>query len=169
MTKYFIAAAALALAPLGAAHAEVTVGATVYGPEGNPVGQVEAVADGVVTLNTGEHKAGLPLDRFGDSEKGPTISVTQAQLNEMMATAAAEAAAALETKLVAGASVVDVDGVAIGSVEKIEGDDVTVKTEWGAFALKKEAFLPAEAGVTAQVKADQIKTALGASAATAAS
>ena len=159
MTKYLIAAAALAFAPLAAASAEVTVGATVYGPEGNPVGQIEAVADGVVTLDTGSHKVGLPVDRFGESEKGPVISVTQAQLNEMMDKAAAENAAKLASLLVTGAPVADVNGVALGSVEKVEGEDVTVTTEWGAFALKKNAFLPAEAGVTAPVPADQVKTA----------
>ncbi len=168
MKKYLVTAAALALAPFAAANAEVTVGATVFGPEGNPVGQVESVANGVVTLNTGEHKVGLPVDRFGDSEKGPTISVTQVQLNDMMVKAAAEAAAKLEAQLVAGAPVADVDGVSLGSVEKVEGEDVTVTTEWGAFALKKNAFMPADAGVTAQVKADQVKTALeGAAAANA--
>ena len=75
----------------------------------------------------------------------------------------AEAAAKLDAVLVAGTPVVDVNGTALGSVTAIEGEDVTVETEWGAFALKKANFMPGEGQVTAQVQADQVKTALGAS------
>ena len=72
--------------------------------------------------------------------------------------------ARLKAVLVAGAPVIDVNGVALGSVASVEGEDVTVDTEWGAFALKKANFVAGEGSVTAQVLADQVKTTLSAAA-----
>lgn len=144
---------------------EVTAGTTVYGPEGNEVGTVEGVTDGVATLNTGKHTIGLPLDRFGENAEGQTtLAVTRDQLNTMVDEQLAKAAAQLDAVLVAGTPVVDVNGTALGSVGAVEGEEVTVETEWGAFALKKANFLPGEGHVTAQVQADQVKSALGANA-----
>jgi hypothetical protein len=179
-TKTIFAVGALSLASVsGAALAqdaaapaatavEVTAGTTVYGPEGNEVGTVESVTDGVAALNTGKHTIGLPLDRFGENAEGQTtIAVGRDQLNTMVDEQLAEAAAQLDAVLVAGAQVVDVNGTPLGSVGAVEGEEVTVETEWGAFALKKANFLPGEGHVTAQVQADQVKSALGASEASA--
>lgn len=172
-TKAILAAGALSLASVSgaalaqdaAATTEVAAGLTIYGPQGNEVGTIESVADGVATLDTGKHKIGLPLDRFGENAEGQTtIAVGRDQLNAMVDEQLAKAAAELEAVLVAGTPVVDVNGTALGSVGAVEGEDVTVETEWGAFALKKANFLPGEGSVTAQVQADQVKTALGASA-----
>ena len=58
-----IAAASLATAAYAQDAATVTVGATVTGPDGAAVGTVESVADGVVTVDTGKHKAPLPTAR----------------------------------------------------------------------------------------------------------
>ena len=171
-TKAIFAAGALslggvstaALAQDAAPAVEVSAGTTVYGPEGNEVGTIESVADGVATFNTGTHKVSLPVDRFGrNAENQTTIAATRDALNKMVEDQLAEAAAQLEAALVVGAPVVDVNGVSLGSVGKVEGEDVTVETEWGAFALKKANFHPGEGGVTAQVLADQVKTALSAS------
>jgi hypothetical protein len=172
-TKAILAAGALSLASISgaalaqdaAATAEVAAGLTIYGPDGTEVGTIESVADGVATLDTGKHKIGLPLDRFGENAEGrTTIAVGRDQLNTMVDEQLAKAAAELEAVLVAGAPVVDVNGTALGSVGAVDGEDVTVETEWGAFALKKENFVPGEGSVTAQVQADQVKSALGASA-----
>lgn len=171
-TKAILAAGALSLASISgaamaqdaASTAEVAAGLTIYGPQGNEVGTIESVTDGVATLDTGKHKIGLPLDRFGKNAEGQTtIAVGRDQLDTMVDEQLAKAAAELEAVLVAGTPVVDVNGTALGSVSAIEGEDVTVETEWGAFALKKANFLPGEGSVTAQVQADQVKSALGAS------
>jgi BarA-like signal transduction histidine kinase len=178
-TKAIFAAGALSLASVSgialaqdaaapAAAVKVTAGMTIHGPEGNEVGTIESVTDGVATLDTGKHKVGLPLDRFGENAEGQTtVAVTRDQLNTMVDEQLAQAAAQLDALLVAGAQVVDVNGTPLGSVGAVEGEDVTVETEWGAFALKKANFLPGEGSVTAQVQADQIKSALGASEASA--
>jgi len=170
-TKAIFTAGALSLACVSTAAlaqdpaaVEVTAGTTVYGPEGNEVGTIESVADGVATFDTGTHKIGLPVDRFGrNADKQTTIAVTRDALNKMVEDQLAQAAAQLEAVLVVGAPVADVNGVSLGSVGKVEGEEVTVETEWGAFALKKANFQPGEGGVTAQVLADQVKSALGAS------
>ena len=177
-TKAIFAAGALSLASVSgvalaqeaaapaAAAVEVTAGTTVYGPQGNEVGTVESVADGVATLDTGKHKVGLPFDRFGENAEGQTtIAVSRDDLNKIVDEQLAQAAAQLDAVLVAGTPVVDVNGTALGSVGAVEGEDVTVETEWGAFALKKENFVPGEGHVTAQVQAEQVKSALGAGAA----
>ncbi|MGN6501129.1 MAG: hypothetical protein ACTHKM_13415, partial [Tsuneonella sp.] len=118
------AAAALATAALGTAAAaqDVAAGATVYGPDGAAVGTVESVANGVVTLDTGAHKAPLPADAFGKSDKGPTITVTKAKLDEMVAQQLAAADAKRDAALVAGAAVVSPKGAALGTVKSVEGD-----------------------------------------------
>ena len=170
-TNALFAAAALSFATFsGAALAqetqvEVAAGVTVYDPEGSEVGTIESVTDGVATLNTGKHQVGLPLDRFGQNAEGQTtVAVTRDQLDTMVDEQLAQAAAQLDAVLVAGTPVVDVNGTSLGSVGAVEGEDVTVETEWGAFALKKENFVPGEGQVTAQVMADQVRSALGASA-----
>ena len=169
-TKALFAAGALSLASVSgaalaqAATVEVTAGATVYGSDGNVVGTVSQAGDDVVGLDVDGQTAGLPAGAFGQNAEGQlTIAVTKDQLVGMLAEAAAAAQAALDAALVAGAPVVDVNGTALGSVATVEGEDVTVETEWGAFALKKDNFIAGEGSVTAQVQADQVKSALGAS------
>jgi hypothetical protein len=165
-TKGALAAAALALGLLSGPAAaqdavEVTAGTEVYGPQGGLVGTVSDVAGTVATVDTGSHKVGLPLDSFGRNAEGQTvISTTQAQLNELAAKAEAEASAKLDAALVAGAPVVDVNGAPLGTVAAVEGGNVNVDTEWGAFALEKANFVPGEGQVTARVEAEQVRNAL---------
>lgn len=156
------AAAALATAAVsGAAIAQdIAAGATVYGPEGNAVGTVVSVADGVVTLDTGTHKAPLPADAFGTSDKGPTITVTKAQIDSMVSEQLAAAAAQRDAALVAGTAVAAADGAALGSVTSVEGDAVVVETSEGPVALKREHFaVDAQGALMALFTADQIKAA----------
>ena len=100
--KTLLAAAAVALATASApalaqaateaaapatTAAAVVAGATVYGSDGNPVGTIDKVENGTALINSGTAKAALPLDKFGTSDKGPTIGFTKAQF-EAAATAA---------------------------------------------------------------------------------
>lgn len=161
----FAAATALALTSAGAlaADGEPTVGATIYGPQGNVVGTVESIADGIVTVNTGKHKAPLPADVFGAGEKGPTITVTQAQVNAMLDEQVAAAAAQRDAALVAGAMVHTAGDVMLGTVESVEGDDVVVKIETGPVAMKREHFAVNPAGtLIALFTMEQIQAAAGA-------
>ncbi len=136
------AATALALSslPALAAGPELAVGSTIYGPEGEVVGTVETMADGIVTVDTGKHKAPLPADVFGTSEKGPSITVSQAQINAMLDEQVAAAAAKRDAALVAGAMVHTAGDLMLGNVKSVEGDDVVVEIETGPVAMKREHF-----------------------------
>ena len=156
------AAAALAAAATfsTAALAQVAAGATVYGPQGAVVGTVVGIEGGVVTVDTGTHKAPLPEDAFGKGDKGPTITVTKAQLDEIMAQQIAATAAARDAKLVAGAAVNSPKGAALGTIKSIDGDAVVLESPSGAVALKREHFaLDANGALIALFTAEQVAAA----------
>ncbi|MCB2088315.1 MAG: hypothetical protein R3E18_09695 [Sphingomonadaceae bacterium] len=157
-------ATALAFAATPAfANPQVVAGATVYGPEGNEVGTIDAVSGEVASVNTGSHVAPLPMNAFGEGEQGPTITVTKAQLDEMMAAIEAEAAAKLDAALVEGAAVTSVDGQSVGTIASVEGDNVVLENEAGPVALKREHFVASENGLTARFTAEQIAQAIASS------
>ena len=164
-TKIF-AAAALSLASLsGAAFAQATqvaVGATVYDPQGGTVGTVDKVEGGNAVVNTGTHAVALPLDKFAISAKGPTISVTKQQLDDLAAQADTDAAAKLDAALVAGAAVVDNTGAALGTIDSVSGDAIVLKTEKGPVSLTKKYFAVANGTLMALVTKDQVLAALSA-------
>lgn len=168
LTPQLAAAAALAAAAVaGPAFAQdVAVGATVYGPEGNAVGTIETVADGVVTLDTGAHKAPLPANAFGKGDKGPTITVTKAQLDGMIEQQLAAAAAQRDAALVAGAAVASAKGAPLGSVTSVDGDAVVVETADGPVELKREHFaVDPQGALMALFTIEQIKAAVSGGAA----
>lgn len=163
-------AIAAALAPMlfgagmsGVAFAQdVAVGATVYGPEGNAVGSIETVAEGVVTLDTGKHKAPLPANAFGKSDKGPTITVTRAQIDAMIDERLAAATAQRDAALVAGAAVSTADGQRLGVVKSVEGEAIVVERAAGPVALEREHFTVNQTGaLMALFTAAQIEAAVG--------
>lgn len=153
--------AALATATLpAAALAQVAVGATVYGPEGNAVGTIESVTDGIVTVDTGTHKAPMPENAFGNGDNGPTITVTKAQIDAMMAEQAAAAPAARDTALIAGASVVSAEGAPLGTIDSVNGDAVVLASTSGKVELKREHFAVNQQGaLLALFTADQVAAA----------
>lgn len=151
MKKSLIAAAiaAASLAPVAAwaqaatsaAAPAPTVGAKVYGPEGNEVGTIESVQAGVITVNTGTVRAGLPNTAFAMREKGLTIGMTKAQLEAAVSGAAAQTGAAKEAAMVVDAPIKSSDGVVLGTISKIEGDDLTVQLSSGSSVLLKKSYL----------------------------
>lgn len=139
--------AALATAPfvLGvvapiAAHAQ-DVGATVFGNDDAPIGTVAANADGIVTVDTGKHQAPLPADLLAEREGKWTVNATKAQIDGMMDEQVAQANAARDAALVAGAAVMSADGARAGVVYTIDSEDVViVKNENGIVTLTRDAF-----------------------------
>ena len=165
-TKLF-AATALSLATVsGAAFAQaasVSAGQTVYGPDGGEVGKIDKVENGTAIVNTGTHTLGLTLDKFGKSPKGPSISVTKAQLDELVEKANAEAAAKLDAALVVGAAVVDNAGAALGTIDKVDGDNIVLKTDKGPVSMTRKYFAMNNGTLTALVTKDQVLASLDAS------
>lgn len=168
--KIAVAALILGAAP-ALANEQVVVGATVTGPQGNPVGTIESVANGQATLDTGKHKVPLGIEMYGQGEAGPTISVTREQLDAMMDEQIAAAAAQRDAALVASAAVISIDNQSLGTVESVEGDDVVITLASGPIALKREHFaVDANGKLMALFTVAQLEQALaGASGAEAAS
>ena len=160
-TKLAAAAAIAAAATFStAALAQVAAGAKVYGPQGGEVGTIVSVDNGVATVDTGTYKAPLPENAFGKSDKGPTITVTRAQLDEMMAQQVAAANTARDTALVAGAAVVSPKGAALGTIKSVEGDAVVLESPSGAVQLKREHFaVNAQGALMALFTAEQVASA----------
>ena len=165
-TRKLFAAAVLSLATLsGAAFAQaagVAAGATVYDPQGGTVGTIDKVENGNAILNTGAHTVALPLDKFATSEKGPVISVTKQQLDDLASQAEGQSAAQVDAALVAGAAVVDNAGVALGTIDKVDGDNIVLKTEKGAVTLTRKYFTLNNGALTALVTKDQVLATLDA-------
>ena len=155
------AVAAFGLATAAQAQG-VAVGATVYGPEGQPVGTIETVADGVVTVDTGKHKAPLPTNAFGKGETGPTITVTKAQLDSMIDQQLAAAAAQRDALLVVGAEVHTADHQVLGKVESIDGNNVIVTRAEGPVTLLRNHFAAMDSMLMARFTAEQIDAAVAA-------
>lgn len=124
-----------------AASATPTVGAKVYDAEGGEVGSVEAIQGDIVTVSTGTARAGLPKSAFVAREKGLTIGMNKAQLESAVNGAKAENTAAKDAAIVADAPIKSSDGVVIGTVSKVVGDDVTVALSNGSAAALKKSYL----------------------------
>ncbi|MDF2638340.1 MAG: hypothetical protein K0R64_1324 [Novosphingobium lindaniclasticum] len=153
-------------APAAAAAAAPTVGAKVFGPDGSEVGTVEAVQSGVVTVNTGTARAGLPTASFAMREKGLTIGMNKADLEAAVNGAKAESSAELATAFVADKPIKSSDGVVLGTVSKVEGEEVFVALNNGSVAqLKKSYFgLGADKSLTLGMTATAFNSQLQASA-----
>lgn len=133
-------AASPALVPAAALAQDV--GATVYGNDGNPIGTVEAKADGIVTIDTGKHKAPIPADLIGAGASGPSINATKAQIDAMMDEQVAAALAQRDAALVVGAAVVSANGNPAGTLKEVDlaADAIILESPEGPVALKKEHF-----------------------------
>lgn len=60
--------------------ATAKAGDTVYDAAGEAVATIESVEGQNAVITTGSSKATVPLSSFGSGPKGPTISMTKAQL-----------------------------------------------------------------------------------------
>lgn len=73
--------AQLEAAVAGAKPAEITVGTQIMGPQGNPVGTVDAVTDDLVTVATPNTKVQIPKKAFSQGADGKLrIGMTVDQL-----------------------------------------------------------------------------------------
>jgi len=165
-----IAAQAQSAAPASAAPATQqaavapTVGAKVYGPDGVEAGTVEKVDAANAVVNTGTKRATLPLAAFGKNEKGLLISMSKAQLEAAVAAAETKTATTTSSALVANAPVKTSDGVAIGTVQKVEGDNVTLSLSDGKAITVTKQYLStgADGSLALTMKSADFKAAVAA-------
>ncbi|WP_294392420.1 hypothetical protein [uncultured Sphingomonas sp.] len=143
----------------GAASAvSVTPGTAVVDASGAPVGTIESVTPQGAVVSTGTAKATLPLNAFAKRDAGVAISMTKAQLEQ----AVSSAAAAAVPDFAVGGAIADSAGANVGTVESVSGDQVTVKLASGSQAvLPKNAFAKgATGGLTIGMTAAQLDAAV---------
>jgi preprotein translocase subunit YajC len=156
-------AASLAQDAAAAEAPDLAVGTTVYDPQGGEVGSIEKIIGGNVVVFTGKNRATLGSASFAKGPNGPVIGMTREQLDAAIEQAAAKADAAMAVALVPGAEVRSNDGVLVGSVKEIDGDNVVVDlTEEGAITLKKEHLTVDANGLKLFMSAQQFQAAVDA-------
>jgi hypothetical protein len=137
-----LALLATLLATTSAMASAQDVGATIYGNDGNAVGTVEQVNDQVIVIDTGKHKAPVPVSLIFEGDTGPSVNATKDQVDAMMDQKIAEAMAKRDAALVQGAAVVSVNGNPTGTLTKVDmaADSITLESPQGPILLKKEHF-----------------------------
>ena len=145
------APAAAAATATGAAS--VTAGATVVDTTGAPVGTIESVNGGNAVLSTGTVKAAIPVSSFAKGANGLVVGITKADLEAKVQ------AATKPTEIAAGMAVSGPGGAAVGKVDAVNGDLVTVATANSKAQLPKTAFAQGPNGLVIGMTAAQIDAA----------
>lgn len=163
LTK-LVAASLLAMTAIPAAAQEgvdLSVGTTIYGPEGGVVGTIQQVSGNAVVVNTGDNVATLGAESFVAGKNGPTIGFTKAQLDEAVEAAKREQEAKLAAALTVGAPLRSNDGVVVGSIQTINEDgSVIVSDDERAFRLERSQLSTDDQGVVLLFSAAQLEAAL---------
>ena len=150
------------------AAAGVSVGVTVYGPQGNEVGKVERIDGDVVTINTGKNAAALGGASFAKGTKGPVIGYTKAQLDDAIEAANQQAKAKLDAALVAGNALRGADGVGVGTIKTVNEDGtIVIEGSSQTFSLNRDLFSADDTGPVLRITSQQLQEALAKSAAAA--
>lgn len=149
---------AQAAAPALAGPALVA-GAVIFDPQGGEVGKIDSVADDAVVIDTGTHRATLPKSAFGTGAKGPTITVTKAQIDAQVGAALDKTAAELNAALAPGAEVRGKSGVIVGTIKEVNGDQVIVDRVTGPVSLAKKAFASGPQGLVISLTAAELDAA----------
>lgn len=154
---------AIVAAPAAAQDAvDLSVGTTVYGPQGGVVGTVQQVSGDVVVINTGDNVATLAAASFAKGESGTTIGYTKAELDEAVDAMEREQEAKLTAAIVVGAQVRSADGVVVGTVQTINEDgSIVVAQDGRAFTLQRNQLGTDDSGLIGLFSADALQAALG--------
>jgi hypothetical protein len=156
-----MAAAPVAVHAQAAATPTLTVGATVYGPQGGEVGTIQSVSSGNVVVNTGTHSATLPAASFVSGEKGPMIGMNKADLDAAIEKAKQQVSANLDSALTPGASVASSDAAGVATIKQVNPDGAIVVTRNGTdIALPKNQFTMGPNGLALVFSTAQLDTAL---------
>lgn len=154
-------AAPAATAP---ATATPTVGAMVYDPTGGDVGTVTQLTPEAAVIDTGAHKAAVPLSAFSTTPKGLTITLTKVQLDEAAAAQQAQAATQLKSLLVTGTQVRGSGGTPVGTIKAVTDQAVTLTTPKGDVALPVAGFGQDANGLIIGMTSAQLDAAISAAA-----
>ena len=125
--RLFVTALAFASVSLTPAFAQ-TAGTTVVDTKGDAVGTVVKVDGNNIVIKTDKHEVALPKTSFTASDGKLYFGMTQAELNAATEKSLAEAAASI----VAGAAVKGSDGAAVGTIDALDAETITIKLTSGA-------------------------------------
>lgn len=135
-----LGAQAFAQAAAPAAPVKVTAGVPVSDAQGGAVGTIASVNGSVAVIDTGSVKASVPTASFAQGDKGLLIGMTKAELEAAANGAAATAQQQFQASLKAGTTVSDQNGGAVGTIEAVEGDLVTVATPKAKVKVPRNAI-----------------------------
>jgi hypothetical protein len=163
-----VGVALLAAAPVAPAIAQATaavaIGMQVTDAQGGQVGTVTALKGDNITVTTDKHEVLLPKTSFTPNNGKLLFGMTQAQLNAEVekSTAAADAA------LVAGATVVGLQGTPVGTIESIDAQNATLKLASGKSVTLARSGLRgnADGTVTIGLTVEQLNAAVSQAAGT---
>lgn len=156
--------------PVAALAADLTAGATVRDRDGVQIATVEGLeADGAI-VKAGERLAKLPLDAFGKDDNGLLLAVTAAEFQAAIAASSVPAAAVQEEEefaeaapsdMLPGASVRDIDGVPLGTVEETVENGVILLVDGKRVKLALDSFAKDGQGLLIGITAAELKTMIG--------
>lgn len=154
-TPVFAQAAQPAAAAAPAAAPQITAGASVYGPGGNPVGTIASAGADFGVVKTDKHEVRLPSTAFAARpEGGLVIGLSRDDLNASVE----QALAKLTEMLKPGSTVYGAQGGTVGTVSAVEAELVTVKLASGkAVRLPKSGFAPGPQGLVIGFTAEQLE------------
>jgi preprotein translocase subunit YajC len=158
-----VGAALLAAAPAVPAFAQ-SVGMQVTDAQGGHVGTVTALKGDNVMVKTDRHEVLLPKSSFTPNAGKLLFGMTQAQLNAEIEKSSAAANAAL----VAGATVVGLQGTPVGTIESIDDQNATIKLASGKSVTLPRSGLRGNANgtVTIGMTVEQLNAAVDQAAST---
>jgi preprotein translocase subunit YajC len=147
-------------APAAAAKVNVTQGASVSDAKGGAVGTIASVNGDVAVIDTGAVKASVPTSAFAQSDKGLLIGMTKAELEAAAKGASQQQQEQFLASLAPGVAVTDQSGGAVGTIEAIEGDMVTIATPNAKAKLPKNAIAQGPNGPVIGMTQAQLEAAV---------
>jgi len=127
MMRLFLGTFAAFGVALTAPAAAQSVGMQIVDTTGAPVGTVTAIQGDNLQVKTDKHEVLVPKASFTLNGGKLLFGMTQAQLDAQVEAATAASAKAI----VAGATVNGAGGAAVGKIEAVDGDNVTISLTSG--------------------------------------
>lgn len=164
-TLMMASGAAVAQAPAAAqagaaATVNVTQGSAVMDAKGGAVGTIASVNGDVAVIDTGAVKASVPTSSFAQSDKGLLLGMTKAELEAAAKGASADQKEQFLASLAPGTAVSDASGGAVGTIEAIDGDMVTIATPNAKAKLPKASLAQGPNGPVIGMTQAQLEAAV---------
>lgn len=155
-----LAATALA-APAAIAEVAIAAGVKVTDTSGAEVGTVTKVEGANLLLKTDKHEVRLPVSSFAKGDSSLLFALSRDQLNAEVE----KALAAANAKIVAGAEVKGAQGAAVGTIEAVDDQFVTLKLSSGSLIrLPRASVAAGPDGVVTGITAAELESLAAAAA-----